>query len=94
MLDAAWPAVSSRRRPLRRAGCARIAREPRSFSTRAVRDVSDPSFAGKQQSIATSGVARLPGRTLARGAFSTRPRAQWGHHELNGKRVHSRRRRS
>eukprot|EP00969_Alexandrium_andersonii_P210265 9288626-Alexandrium_andersonii.AAC.1 len=47
-LDTAWPTVSSRGRPLRRTGRARIARELRSFNTRAVSDVSEPFFARKQ----------------------------------------------
>eukprot|EP00969_Alexandrium_andersonii_P326906 14445867-Alexandrium_andersonii.AAC.1 len=74
MLDTAWPTVSSRRRPLRRTRCARIARELRSFNTRTVRDVPDTSFVRTQHSIATSGTVRVPGRTLAHGALGMRPR--------------------
>eukprot|EP00969_Alexandrium_andersonii_P007857 342861-Alexandrium_andersonii.AAC.1 len=64
MLATAWPTASSRRRPLRNTGRARIALESRSLMARTVKDASLPSLAREQESIATSGTVRMPGRAL------------------------------
>eukprot|EP00969_Alexandrium_andersonii_P058126 2560448-Alexandrium_andersonii.AAC.1 len=48
MLATAWPTASSRRRPLRNTGRARIALESRSLMTRTVKNTSPPSLVGKQ----------------------------------------------
>eukprot|EP00969_Alexandrium_andersonii_P247071 10918887-Alexandrium_andersonii.AAC.1 len=65
MLAAAWSTVSSRRRPLRDTGCARIALEPRSLMTRTIKDASLPSLVRKQSSIPAAGTACSPGTALA-----------------------------
>eukprot|EP00969_Alexandrium_andersonii_P336520 14875734-Alexandrium_andersonii.AAC.1 len=67
MLDTAWPTVSSRKRPLRRTGRARIAREPRSFSTRTVKDAPEPPFARKRVHCDLRDGADARGNTSARG---------------------------
>eukprot|EP00969_Alexandrium_andersonii_P324086 14319559-Alexandrium_andersonii.AAC.1 len=64
MLATAWSTASSCKRPLRKTGRAKMAFEPGSLMTRAVKDVSLPSLVRKQQSMATSGTVCSLGRAL------------------------------